>query len=72
MFIFGMLATGHWEKQEVLELAKRLHIPGYEQARAYFGEAISQEIIEADDAVPQYFPQEDIRTVLAYAKENPH
>lgn len=43
-------------KEEVLELIKRLHIRGYESARFYFSKAYSEDIIDGPNEVGSYYP----------------
>lgn len=51
--------------EEVLELIKRLHIPGYEHARHTFDEAIDEGVFEPNTA-PKYYMQSDIQATLDY------
>lgn len=52
-------------QEEILELIKRLHIPGYEQARRYFDEAISEGVFEPNTR-PGFYWQSDIESVLRF------
>ncbi|MDD4564658.1 MAG: hypothetical protein PHE79_04180 [Eubacteriales bacterium] len=55
------------DTEEVLEIIKRIHIPGYEEARFCFDEAISQCVFEPNTQ-PNYYDQKDIVRVLDYAQ----
>ena len=53
---------------QVLELIKRLHIPGYEHARHHFARAISAGVFEPN--TPKGFHwQRDIEATLCFVKE---
>lgn len=53
-----------WIPQEdVLEMIKRLHIPGYEHARLHFDEAIADGVFEPNRR-PGYCRRDDIVAVL--------
>ena len=43
-------------KEEVLQIINRLHIPGYESARFYFEEAYSEGIIDGPNQSGSYYP----------------
>lgn len=66
MDLLSMLEEGCLPRDEVLEMIKRLHIEGYEQARPYFEEAISDGVFEPN-TLPGYYRQRDIRAVLEFA-----
>jgi hypothetical protein len=65
MLLLSMLAEGDLPKEEVLEMIKRLHIPGYEHARFHFERAIAQGVIEPH-MPPGYYDQSDINAVLEF------
>lgn len=54
-------------QEEIMELIKRLHIPGYEQARCYFEEAISEGVFEPNTRAGFYW-QTDIESVLRFVE----
>lgn len=56
------------DNEEVLEIIKRIHIPGYEEARLYFDEAIGDGIFEPNTK-PSYYSQSDIKAVLDYIRK---
>lgn len=60
-----------WDRElpmgEVLELIKRLHIPGYEQARLHFKAAINDGVFEPNTP-PGFYSQRDINATLAFVK----
>lgn len=65
MLLLSMLAEGELPKEEVLEMAKRLHIPGYEHARHHFARAISEGAFEPN--MPEgYYWQSDIQATLDF------
>ena len=55
-------------KEEVLEMIKRLHIPGYDKARHYFDAAMTDGVFETN-MPPGYFHMTDIEATLRYAEE---
>jgi len=65
MELLSMLASGEIAKEEVLEMIKRLHVPGYEQARHHFDEAISNGVFEPNTA-PGYYSTKDIAKTLEF------
>jgi hypothetical protein len=69
MLLLSMIAEGELPKDEVLDLTKRLHIPGYEQARSHFDRAIAEAAFEPN--MPKgFYWQSNIQAVLKFvAKE---
>lgn len=65
MQLLAYIAEEHVERAEVLELIKRLFIPGYEHARLHFDAAISEGIFEPNTA-PGYHWVSDIEAVNAW------
>ena len=53
---------------EVLEMIKRLHVPGYEHAFRHFDAAIAAGVFEPNTA-PGYYSQRDIKAVLEWLKD---
>jgi hypothetical protein len=54
---------------EVLEMIKRLHIPGYEHARKHFKGAISSGVFDPD--MPEnFYRQHDIKATLDFIKHD--
>lgn len=68
MELLSMLAEGRIPHDEVIEMIKRLHIPGYDQARAEFSRAIAEGVIQPN-AVPGFYRQREIQAVLKYIEE---
>jgi hypothetical protein len=66
MLLFSLIAEAELPADDVLELAKRVQIPGYEQARDLFREAIAQGIIEPSIGAG-YYLQSEIHTLLMWA-----
>jgi len=57
------------DKEEVLEIIKRIHIPGYEEARHHFDAAIYEQVFEPNTK-PSYYSQRDIEQVINYYRES--
>jgi hypothetical protein len=68
MELLSFLADDKIAKDEVLEMIKRLHIPGYEHARFRFDEAISRGVFEPN-TMPGYYWQSDIDAVLRFIEQ---
>ncbi len=68
MMLLRLIHEGELPQNDVLELTKRLHIPGYEQARDYFDRAISAGAFEPNTP-PGYYHQYQIEATLRYAEE---
>lgn len=68
MMLLHLLEEGQLPEEEVLEMIKRLHIPGYEQARHYFDEAIAAGVFEPNTQ-PGYYYQYQIEETLRYIEE---
>lgn len=68
MFLLLMLSEGELPKEEVIEMTKRLHIPGYEHARLHFKRAIAEGVFEPNMGVGFYW-QKDIQATLEFAEE---
>lgn len=49
--------------EEIVDLVRRLHIPGYERARLFLDEARSEGVID----ISRFRTQQEIRTVLEWA-----
>lgn len=68
MDLLAMIAEDELPKEELLEMIKRLHIPGYEHARHHFAAAIAAGAFEPN--TPKgYYQMSDIAATLEYAKE---
>ena len=68
MRLLQMLGEEDHPKEDVLEMIKRLHIPGYEAARGHFDEAISEGYFEPN--TPEgYYHQSEIEATLAFIKD---
>lgn len=63
MQLLALLYDGRLPVNEVLEIIKRLHIPGYEEARPYFIRALEEELIEPFLS-NGFYRQSEIDTVL--------
>lgn len=68
MFLLLMLSEGEMPKEEVIEMTKRLHIPGYEHARRHFKHAIAEGVIEPNMGVDFYW-QNDIEATLKFVEQ---
>jgi hypothetical protein len=69
MRLLSLLAKGELPKDEVLEMIKRLHIPGYEHARKHFRRAIAEGVFEPN-TMKGYYWQRDIEAVLEFIRED--
>jgi hypothetical protein len=68
MKLLSLLSQGALPKEEVIEMIKRLHIPGYEQARLHIPRAISEGVFEPN--LPEgFYWQSNIQAVLKFAAE---
>lgn len=61
--LISMIADRELPTEELLEMIKRLHIPGYEHARKHFSRAITEAIIDPN-LPPGYYWQYEIKAVL--------
>jgi hypothetical protein len=67
MLLFSMLSEDEAPKVELLELAKRIHIPGYEEARPHFRTAMDEGVF-APNMPDGYYWQQQIRAVLEWVR----
>jgi hypothetical protein len=68
MLLLWFLATGELPKDDVLELAKRVQIPGYELTRELFQEAMASGVV-TPSLRDRYYLQTEIRALLRWAME---
>lgn len=68
MHLLALLADEEFPRDIVLEMIKRLHIPGYEIARNYFQEAMDRGVFEPN-MMPGYYHQCQIEEVINYINE---
>ncbi len=66
MLLLSLIAEDELPREEILELAKRVQIPGYEQARDLFQTAITHGIIEPSIGMGFYM-QSEIQTLLQWS-----
>jgi hypothetical protein len=66
MMLFSFLAAGSFPRGEVLELAKRLQIPGYELSRSLLQESISSNVV-GQFLGHECYLQSEIREMIALA-----
>lgn len=66
MLLLSMLASNEIPRGDVLELTKRVQIPGYEQAREVFVKASEGEIVRPAIA-DRYYLQSEIQALLRWA-----
>ncbi len=71
VMLLALLHEHRLPQEEVIEMIKRLQVPGYEWARFYFEDAISEGVFDQRNAVG-YHTQEDIEATLRYAEESRH
>src|ERR1700721_862918 len=67
MLLLAFLASSEMPRGDVLELAKRVQIPGYEQARELFPEAIGMGVFSPTIGAGDYL-QSAIRGLLGWAR----
>ncbi|HEY2028818.1 MAG TPA: hypothetical protein VGH20_06380 [Myxococcales bacterium] len=65
----AMLSDGFTPAEEVLEMIKRLHVPGYEHARKFFKAAISDGAFEPNTK-PGYHSPQEIAATLKWMDDN--
>lgn len=58
MRLLEFIHRNDFEQEEVLELIKRLHIPGYEEARGHIAEAIADGVYEPNG--PENYPHFEV------------
>jgi hypothetical protein len=68
MDLLSMLVEGGLSQNDVIEMIKRLHIPGYEHARKHFNRAISEGIFEPNTREDFYW-QSNIKAVNDWIDE---
>ena len=68
MRLLALLAQDYLPKNQVLEMIKRLHIPGYERARLYMDEAQSQGEYEPNTFEGKYPFQSQIENIIEWAE----
>lgn len=66
MLLLSLIAQGDMPRAELLELIKRLHIPGYEQTREFFADAIHGGAV-APLIGEGFYTQSEIREMLNWA-----
>jgi hypothetical protein len=64
--LLSLLSEHNLPKEQVIEMIKRLHIPGYERARFHAQAATAAGIIEPT-LPPGFYWQDEIATVLEWA-----
>ncbi|VEG89833.1 Uncharacterised protein [Legionella spiritensis] len=67
MQLLILLSEQRLPQDQVLEMIKRLHIPGYEHARRYFNEAIDHLVFEPNTP-PGFYLQHNIDAVLEWSR----
>jgi hypothetical protein len=68
MILFSFLAAGNLPRGEILELAKRVQIPGYERARGLLRESTSSNGVKQSLGHGCYL-QSEIREMIALASD---
>ncbi|PTL77933.1 hypothetical protein [Vitiosangium sp. GDMCC 1.1324] len=68
MRLLAMIYDEELPTKEVLEVLKRLHIPGYEEARHHFEDAIAAGVYEPNTA-PGFPHQKQIEAILRFVRE---
>ena len=70
MLLLSFVEAGEFPKAEILELAKRVHIPRYELTRDLFQEAIARKVC-TPFLGNGYYLQSEMQDVLTWAAEKP-
>ena len=68
MSLLELLARSELPADEVIEMIKRLHIPGYEHARRHFDAALAEGVFDPS-SMPGFYTQHEIQAVLEYAND---
>lgn len=68
--LLEMIAEEYVPTEELLEVIKRILIPGYEHARIHFKRALAARVI-TQDVASGFWWQRDIKKVLKFAAKNP-
>lgn len=66
--LLSFIARDELPTAGVLEMIKRLHVPGYEQARLHVDDAISENVFEPN-TMPGFYSTHDINAVLEYIRD---
>ena len=66
--LLSLIANEEVPTHQVLEMIKRLHVPGYEQARFYFEDAIADGVFEPNTR-RDYYSLCQINAVLEYSRK---
>jgi hypothetical protein len=66
--LLSLIAEKQIPVEEILELIKRLHIPGYEQARFHFDSAIEAGAFDPN-TMPGYYSTNNIAATLEHIQE---
>jgi hypothetical protein len=67
MRLLSLISDGNFPVAEIVRMIRRLHVPGYEMAKDFFGAAASDGIIR-EGTPDAYHDQEDINAVLQWLK----
>jgi hypothetical protein len=67
MLLLSFLAIGEMPKDDVLELAKRVQIPGYEQTRELFQEAMEEGVV-TPAIRERYYLQSELDALLRWSR----
>ncbi len=69
MKLLGKISDDDLPREEILEMIKRLHVPGYEKARRHFERAISEGVFEPNSK-RGFYSQSNILATLEWAEQN--
>lgn len=69
MMMLRLIEEHSIPEADLLEMIRRLHVPGYEEARRHLSAAIDAGEIDPS-VTPADLSQRDIEVILAFAKEN--
>ena len=66
VLLLSMIARQEYPTDQLIELAKRLHLPGYEESLMIFQQAVGEGVV-APAIAPGYHLQCEIQEVLTWA-----
>jgi hypothetical protein len=68
ILLASLIEAGELPPEELLEVTKRVQVPGYEQGREWFEEAIAARVVEPSIGIG-YYLQTEIQAMLRWASE---
>lgn len=68
-YLLSMLEEGVIPQQEIVEVIRRIHVPGYEKARLHFDDAVAEGIISPPH-IPVHYTSEQILAVIDFIDQS--